>query len=134
MIALFIVTVALGIALLLIADRRDLAAANALPDRHAAANCATPGGLPFLSAGGAGHERVSQIGIPQVAIGSVCAGGQRYTVLAPVWTVDRCLLAVRDAHGKLPTQIIDVSAAVAAAAARLSAQDQDISPTKEPHP
>jgi hypothetical protein len=145
MIVVFIVTVVLGFALLLIADRRDLAAANALPDRHAALNEATPGGLPFLCAGGAGHERVSQIGLPQVAIGHVTANGHQYTLLAPLWTAERCLLAVRDAHGRLPVELIDVTSEVRAAAARIAQrQDQGAAcraegrgmprPNKEPHP
>jgi hypothetical protein len=146
MIALFIVTGALGIALLLIADRKTLAQANrhgmySLIDMEHAVEPSAPEQPPAV----AGPERVSQIGLPQVAIGHVPANGHQYTLLAPLWTAERCLLAVRDAHGRLPLELIDVSEQVRAAAARIAQrQDQGAAsraegrgmprPNKEPHP
>lgn len=140
----------LGAALVLLADRKTLAAANALPELNP--RCpdleTTPAAPPAPAA--PAPSRVSQVGLPQVALGVVRVAGHEYSILAPLWTVDRCLLAVRDHAGHLPTELLDVSEQIRAAAARIAARQPGAAgsaaapaqetgaacraPTKEPHP
>lgn len=106
-------------------DRRALGIANGVLTRDGDMRPSmAPPEAP--AAGPAPENRVPAhlVGIPQVAIGTLCVAERWYTILCPTWTSERVLLGIRSGRGAGGVELVDVTEVCRAAAERVARRER----------
>jgi hypothetical protein len=101
-------------------DRKALGIANGVLTRDG--DCRPSMAPPAAPATGPVPEH--RVGIPQVAIGTLCVAERWYTILCPTWTSERVLLGIRGGAGAGGVELVDVTEVCRAAAERVERRER----------